>query len=178
MRKPFMQNFLWNSQWTMLTNLKQAQLCQNTNKLQTNCVNSGWCQLCKCRVLKPERAVFDKHIPENEEEEEKNPYQNACPQIQLTRLQPPFFSTGLWHFGQGFVWTVIQLTVSDSSRHFLAQRSHIKHEQGECASDKQLKQNCMPQAHSTSQNSSSSTRIAFPQWGVLGHHLTILLSSI
>lgn len=98
--------------------------------------------------------------------------------MQLTRLQPPFFSTGLWHFGQGFVCTVIQLTVSDSSRHFLIQSSHIKHEHGEWASDKQLKQNWRPHEHSTSQNSSSSTRIALPQWGVLGHHLTLLLSSM
>lgn len=98
--------------------------------------------------------------------------------MQLTKLQPPFFSTGLWHFGQGLVWTVIQLTVSDSSRHFLVQSSHIQQEQGECASDKQLKQNCKPHEHSTSQNSSVSTRIAFPQWGILGHHFTILLSSM
>ena len=105
-------------------------------------------------------------------------HQNARPQIQLTKLQPPFFSTGLWHFGHGFVWTVIQLTVSDSSRHFLAQSSHIRHEQGECASDKQLKQNCTPHEHSTSHSSSSSTPIAFHQWGVLGHHLTLLLSSM
>lgn len=108
----------------------------------------------------------------------RNAHQNAWPQIQLTKLQPPFFSTGLWHFGQGFVWTVIQLTVSDSSRHFLTQSSHIKHEQGECASSKQLKQNCSPHEHSTSHKSSSSTRIAFPQCGVLGHHLTLLLSSM
>lgn len=105
-------------------------------------------------------------------------HQNGCPQIQLTRLQPPFFSTGLWHFGQGFVFTVIQFIVSDSSLHFLVQSSHIRHEQGECASDEQLKQNWCPQAHSTSQNSSSSTRNAFPQWGTLGHHFTNLLSSI
>lgn len=98
--------------------------------------------------------------------------------MQLTKLQPPFFSTGLWHLGQGFVCTVIQLTVSDSSRHFLVHSFHIKHEQGECASDTQLKQNCKPQEHSTSQNSSFSTLIAFPQWGILGHHLTILLSSM
>ena len=32
-------------------------------------------------------------------------HQNAWPQIQLTKLQPPFFSTGLWHFGHGFVWS-------------------------------------------------------------------------
>jgi hypothetical protein len=58
-------------------------------------------------------------------------YQKAWPHMQPTRLQPPFFSTGLWHFGHGLVWTVSQFTVSDSSLHFLSQRVHISQEQGE-----------------------------------------------
>lgn len=78
-------------------------------------------------------------------------HQNACPQIHATRLQPPFFSTGLWHLGQGLVFTVIQFTVSDSSRHFLIQSSHITQEHGECACKEQLKQNWHPHVHSTSQ---------------------------
>lgn len=105
-------------------------------------------------------------------------HQNVCPQIQRTRLHPPFFSTALLHLGQFFVLTVIQLTVSDSSLHFLVQSSQIWQEQGECASHEQLKQNCWPHAHSTSQYSSSSIRIALPQCGTLGHHFTLLLSSI
>lgn len=104
--------------------------------------------------------------------------QKACPQIHATRLQPPFFSTGLWHLGQGLVFTVIQFTVSDSSRHFLIQSSHIMQEHGECARKEQLKQNWHPHVHSTSQWISPLTRIAFPQCGVLGHHLTVSLSSI
>jgi hypothetical protein len=78
-------------------------------------------------------------------------HQNACPHIHATRLQPPFFSTGLWHLGQGLVFTVIQFTDSDSSRHFLIQRSHIMQEHGECACKEQLKQNWHPHVHSTSQ---------------------------
>lgn len=62
---------------------------------------------------------------------DKSSHQNDCPQKQDTWLQPPFFSTGLRHFGQGFVLIVIQLTVSDSSWHFLDQSSHMRQEQGE-----------------------------------------------
>lgn len=128
-------------------------------------------------VIKLQKGT-EKHKLSSARDKNKSTHQNDWPHKQDTWLQPPFFSTALRHFGQGLVLAVIQTTVSDSSWHFLDQSSHMRQEQGEWASDKQLKQNCMPHGHSTSQSSSSSIRIAFPQWGTLGHHLTLLLSSI
>jgi len=49
----------------------------------------------------------------------------ACPQVQTTRLQPPFFSTGLVHLGQGLVLMAIQFLVSLSPVTFSSHRSHI-----------------------------------------------------
>ena len=49
----------------------------------------------------------------------------TCPQWQVTRLQPPFFSTGFPHLGQGFVLAVSQCLVSLSSWHFCFHCFHL-----------------------------------------------------
>mmetsp|Transcript_19860 Transcript_19860/g.63211 ORF Transcript_19860/g.63211 Transcript_19860/m.63211 type:complete len:273 (-) Transcript_19860:240-1058(-) len=105
--------------------------------------------------------------------------QKACPQRHPTRLQPPFFSTSFPHLGHGLVCAVIQLLVSDSSLHFCSHSFHMRHEHGECGTDRQLKQNLWPHEHSGSQKTSpSSTCTAKPQCGTLGHHLAFALSSM
>ena len=48
----------------------------------------------------------------------------TCRHLQTTRLQPPFFSTGLPHLGQGLVLAASQLLVSLSSWIF---RFHFFH---------------------------------------------------
>ena len=44
----------------------------------------------------------------------------------MTRLQPPFFSTGLPHLGQGLVCAVSQFFVSLSSAHFSRHSRHLR----------------------------------------------------
>lgn len=51
--------------------------------------------------------------------------QHTCRQTHCTRLHPPFFSTGLPHFGQGLVFAVSQFFVSLSSWHFCFQCFHL-----------------------------------------------------
>ena len=46
----------------------------------------------------------------------KSPQPRTCPQRQTTRLQPPAFSTGLVHLGQGLVLAFSQEAVSVPSR--------------------------------------------------------------
>lgn len=46
-------------------------------------------------------------------------------QVHMTRLQPPFFSTGLPHLGQGLVLAVSQFFVSLSSWHFSFHCFHL-----------------------------------------------------
>lgn len=50
---------------------------------------------------------------------------HTCPHLHTTRLQPPFFSTGLLHLGQGLVLMVIQFLVSLSPLIFSSHSSHI-----------------------------------------------------
>ena len=49
----------------------------------------------------------------------------TCRHLQTTRLQPPFFSTGLPHFGQGLVLAASQLLVSLSSWIFCFHFFHL-----------------------------------------------------
>ena len=69
-----------------------------------------------------------------------------------------------------------------SFRYFLVQNSHIKQEQGECVFDKQLKQNCKPHEYSSSQNSSSSTRVVSSMtvtfWGEFAFAFAFSASSL
>ena len=62
---------------------------------------------------------------------EEAPWQRALRartwrQTHMTRLQPPFFSTGLPHLGQGFVCAVSQFFVSLSSWHFSRHSRHLE----------------------------------------------------
>jgi hypothetical protein len=49
-------------------------------------------------------------------------------------LQPPFFSTALWHWGHSFVCEINQFAVSDSSFAFCCQAVTIAHVAGRCGS--------------------------------------------
>lgn len=49
----------------------------------------------------------------------------TCRHLQTTRLQPPFFSTGLPHLGQGLVLAASQLLVSLSSWIFCFHFFHL-----------------------------------------------------
>jgi hypothetical protein len=51
---------------------------------------------------------------------------STWPQRQETWLQPPFFSTGLPHFGQGFVLAVSQFLFSLSPRFFCFHCFHLR----------------------------------------------------
>ena len=72
------------------------------------------------------------------------------PHLQTTRLQPPFFSTGLVHLGQGLVLAASQLRVSLSPLTFSSHISHILQVQGLWGALAHLKQNTSPHAHSGS----------------------------
>lgn len=74
----------------------------------------------------------------------------TCPHLHTTRLQPPFFSTGLVHLGHGFVLAASQLRVSLSPLIFSSHICHISQVQGEWGARAHLKQNATPQPHSGS----------------------------
>ena len=75
--------------------------------------------------------------------------QKAWPQRHSTRLQPPFFSTGLEHLGQGLVLAESQLEVSLPSRMRRIQSTSMSHVAGECGASQHAKQNCCPHSQST-----------------------------
>lgn len=104
--------------------------------------------------------------------------QKHWPQVHCTRLQPPFFSTALAHFGHGLVLAVSQWDVSLSSAHFARQDASMEQVAGECGSAPQAKQKEAPQAQtgSTTRDSPCSSS-ARPQNGTLGQYRTASLSS-
>jgi hypothetical protein len=65
-------------------------------------------------------------------------------------LQPPFFSTGFVHLGQGLVFAASQLRVSLSPLTFSSHISHILQVQGLWGAPAHLKQKASPHAHSGS----------------------------
>ena len=76
------------------------------------------------------------------------------------------FSTGLPHFGHGFVLAVNQVVVSESSRHLARQARHMAHVAGECGSSPHAVQNSAPHGQAASATASASaTSIARPQCG-------------
>jgi hypothetical protein len=79
------------------------------------------------------------------------------PQGQVTWLQPPFFSTGLWQLGQGLVLAVTQLAVSLSPCSFSIHMRAISQVQGEWGFSRHLKQKVCPHLHSGSCQGSLST---------------------
>jgi hypothetical protein len=79
------------------------------------------------------------------------------PHLHITRLQPPFFSTGLLHLGQGLVLAASQLRVSLSPLIFSSHMAHIAQVQGECGCLAHLKQKDTPHGHSGSTYGSLST---------------------
>ena len=56
----------------------------------------------------------------------KLPQSRTWEQWQVTKLQPPFFSTGFPHLGQGLVLADSQFLVSLSSWHFCFHSFHLR----------------------------------------------------
>lgn len=79
----------------------------------------------------------------------------ACPQWQYTKLQPPFFSTGLLHFGQGLELALIQLCVSLSSTHFRRHFFHLPSHWPCHANIWQRLRNCLAKLRFVSEHGSS-----------------------